>query len=161
MYKIILRCDGGNVPEIGTGHIYRCEEIAKFFIKNKNLKKKDLIFFTKQFGKYTFGFKHLSKKFNIFKIKNNEELESKNEIKSLNKTTSELLIIDRLDNLKKSELNELKKKHKKIILIDSLSKSKHHTDLSLSPLIYKKKSTFSGYKYMILPTKKFKYKKKK
>ena len=110
MYKIILRCDGGNVPEIGTGHIYRCEEIAKFFIKNKNLKKKDLIFFTKQFGKYTFGFKHLSKKFNIFKIKNNEELESKNEIKSLNKTTSELLIIDRLDNLKKSELNELKKK---------------------------------------------------
>ena len=45
--RVIFRCDGGNVPEIGTGHIYRCLTIAKF-LETKKIKKKNILFISKK-----------------------------------------------------------------------------------------------------------------
>ncbi len=44
--KILFRCDAADIPEIGTGHLYRCLTIANFkktFMRiydNKIYKKK-------------------------------------------------------------------------------------------------------------------------
>ena len=48
--KILFRCDAGYIPEIGSGHLYRCLTIAKFlkkkvsksFSKDPNLKSLEL-----------------------------------------------------------------------------------------------------------------------
>ena len=39
--KIIFRCDGGNINEIGTGHVYRC--LALQIFSKKKIKKKYII----------------------------------------------------------------------------------------------------------------------
>ena len=69
-----------------------------------------------------------------------------------NNFKSKLLIIDRLDNLKKKEIIKLKKNHQKIILIDSVSKYIKYSDLNLNPHIKNKytKKNF-GLEYLILP----------
>ena len=155
MIKIVFRCDGGNVPEIGTGHIYRCQTIANFLKKNLKIKNKEIIFCTKKYNKYKFGYNLLKKKFNLFKIKSNKELNLINEINTLCKIKSKLLIVDRLDNFKKKQILQLKKNYNRIILLDSKSKFKNLCDLTLNPLIFKNHlEVNSGFKYLIFPTKK-------
>ena len=42
--KILFRCDAANVPEIGTGHLFRCITIARYLKSRFNLKYKDIFF---------------------------------------------------------------------------------------------------------------------
>ena len=155
MIKVVFRCDGGNVPEIGTGHIHRCKTIANFLKQNLKIKNKEIIFFTKKYNKYKLGYHLLKNKFNLFKIKDNKELNLKNEITTLCKIKSKILIVDRLDNFTKKKILKLKKNYKKIILIDSRSKYKNLCNLTLNPLIFKNYLEInSGFKYLIFPTKK-------
>ena len=51
MYHYIFRVDSGNIPELGTGHLFRCINIYKYLIKNK-INKKKILFITKTKGKY-------------------------------------------------------------------------------------------------------------
>ena len=150
--KIIFRCDGGNINEIGTGHVYRCLAIANFFLKKK-IKKKNILFITKNKNCFKIGSDLIKNEgYKSYSPNKNNKLDKKVEIDTLNNFESELLIIDRLDNLKKNEILSLRKKHKKIILIDSSSKYIKLADLNLNPLI---KNNYSdknfGIKYLILP----------
>ena len=45
--KILFRCDAANVPEIGTGHLFRCITIARYLKSQFNLKYKDISFLIK------------------------------------------------------------------------------------------------------------------
>ena len=155
--RIIFRCDGGDVSEIGTGHIYRCLTIAKFLV-SKKIKKKNILFITKKNQNFYNGFKLIKTEgYNIFSPNRNRKLENKFEIDTLNNFKSKLLIIDRLDDLKKKEIIKLKKNHRKIILIDSVSKYIKYSDLNLNPHIKNKytKKNF-GLEYLILPEEKIK-----
>ncbi len=150
--KIIFRCDGGNINEIGTGHVYRCLAIANFFLKKK-INKKNILFITKNKNCFKIGSDLIKNEgYKSYSPNKNNKLDKKVEIDTLNNFESELLIIDRLDNLKKNEILSLRKKHKKIILIDSSSKYIKLADLNLNPLI---KNNYSdknfGIKYLILP----------
>ena len=79
--RILFRCDGGNVPEIGTGHIYRCLTIAKFLV-SKKIKKRNILFITKKNHNYFNGFKLIkSEGYSIFSPNRNIKLENKFEIK--------------------------------------------------------------------------------
>jgi len=154
--KIIFRCDAGEIPETGTGHLYRSLVISKFLKKKFNLKKKDILFISKTKGKYKLS-NNILKKNNIdfYPIKNQISDYSENEINELNDLSSDLLIIDRWGNIKKQNIMKLRKKHKKIILIDDGSNYRNLADLSLNPLkILKKKGdkNYVGYKYNILPS---------
>ena len=31
--KIVFRCDAGNNPKVGTGHLYRCIHIAEYLVR--------------------------------------------------------------------------------------------------------------------------------
>lgn len=157
--KIIIRCDGGAIPEIGTGHIYRCKTIADFLIKNNKLKKKNFLFLTKRYGKYKFGYDYLKKFFPIYKLKKNSDLSEKNEIKIISKLKSKLIIFDKLDNFRKKKVFLIKKNHKKIVLIDSSSDSNRLVDLKINPLVNTNKNKLKSLKQMIIPIKKLKIKK--
>lgn len=160
--RVIFRCDGGNVPEIGTGHIYRCLTIAKF-LETKKIKKKNILFISKKKNNFSKGFNLIkSAGFKVYSPESNIKLEKKIEINTLSLFSSELLIIDRLDKIKKRELIKLKKKHKKIVLIDSMSRYIKDSDLYLNPHIKNKYTNKNfGLKYLILPGDKIKKTKKK
>ena len=59
MIKILFRCDGGTAPDIGTGHIYRCLSLANNLVSKNILKKKEIIFLTRNDKRFTFGKKIL------------------------------------------------------------------------------------------------------
>ena len=52
MFSYIFRVDAGNIPELGTGHIYRSIEIYKYLLK-KGTKKDKILFIVKSLNKYS------------------------------------------------------------------------------------------------------------
>ena len=97
-HKVLFRCDAADIPEIGTGHLYRCLTIAKLLKKKFRLKDNKIAFLIKSNSKYKKGIEVLkSYKFKIIKIKNkNLRPNSPEEIKYFAANSSNLLIIDRL-----------------------------------------------------------------
>ena len=85
-FNIIFRCDAAEIPEIGTGHLYRCIGIANYLSKKYNIKKKNICFIIKTSKKFTIGFKILKKhNFTIKRIRKNIKDYSKQESYILSK----------------------------------------------------------------------------
>ena len=164
-YKIVFRCDSADIPEIGTGHLYRSIIIAKFLKKKFSLKSKEILFVVKNKGKYSKNLKILKKyNFQILKINSSIKNYSSKEIVLLRKIKANLLIIDRLGEVTKNFYVKIKDNYKKKIIIDDSSINRKLFDLSLNPLIQDVpifKGCKIGYKYLILDIlKKVKHKTK-
>ena len=155
--KILFRCDAGKVPEIGTGHLYRSIAIATILKKKYNLEKNQILFITKNKGKFNISLKILDRfgyKYNIYSDKLLLE-NSATEIKILKENKADILIIDRWGNASKKTLKILKQKFKKIILIDDRSKYSKMCNLTLNSLIpYKNKykKNYKAFDNLILPS---------
>ena len=68
-HKVLFRCDAADIPEIGTGHLYRCLTIARLLKKKFRLKNKDIAFLVKSKNHYKKSLKILSYyKFKVIKI---------------------------------------------------------------------------------------------
>jgi len=155
-HKILFRCDAANIPEIGTGHLYRCLTIAKVLQKKFRLKNKDIVFLIKSSNKFEKGIKILSfYKFKIIKIKDSKLIpNSPEEIKYFTRNKANLLIIDRLGKTNTNFFVRIKNSFKKKIIIDDSSATRKYFDLSLNPLIHnvaKFKKSHIGFKNLILP----------
>jgi UDP-2,4-diacetamido-2,4,6-trideoxy-beta-L-altropyranose hydrolase len=152
--------------EVGTGHMYRCLNLAETFKDNSNqiyfICKKVNFFFKKKIYISGFFLKKINKCNNLddnFKITK----------KIINKLKIDLLIIDNY-NIKYSWENKISKSVKKVLVIDDLFK-KHYCNylLNYSFKKYPKKllgnlncKLLIGPKYAILNNaKKFKVKRKK
>ena len=69
-HKVLFRCDAADIPELGTGHLYRCLTIAKLLKKKFRIKNHDIAFLIKSENKYKKGLRILNYyKFKIVKIK--------------------------------------------------------------------------------------------
>ena len=164
--KVLFRCDAATIAEIGTGHIFRCLTIAKYLKKKFKLKNKEITFLIRSVRSYKIGLKILKKyDYNIIQIKDkNLKLNSKRELKYLNKNQANLLIIDRLDKTNMKFVKGLKNKFLKKIIIDDSSNFRKLFDLSLNPLTPKVKklgnNSYVGFNYLILPAFFHKFKKK-
>jgi spore coat polysaccharide biosynthesis predicted glycosyltransferase SpsG len=162
--KVLFRCDGANIPEIGTGHIFRCITIAKYLKKKFKLQNSEISFLIRSSSKYQIGLKILKQhKFKILTIQDSKlKLNSGDELKYLYKNPTNLLIIDRLGKTKKNFVKKLDNICKKKIIIDDSSNNRKYFDLSLNPLIHgvkKQKNSFVGFDHLILPVYFYKYKK--
>ena len=73
-YKIVFRCDAADIPEIGSGHVYRCLIIANYLKKKFSLNSKQIVFVIKAKGKY-------SKNLEILKNHNFKTIEIQSKIK--------------------------------------------------------------------------------
>lgn len=153
-YKIVFRCDSANIPEIGTGHLYRSIIIAKFLKRKFSLKSKEILFVVKNKGKYSKNLTILKRyNFKILKINSSIENYSNKEIELLRKIKANLLIIDRLGKVTKNFYVKIKDNFKKKIIIEDSSIHRKLFDLSLNPLIQDVpifKGSKIGYKYSIL-----------
>lgn len=152
--KIVFRCDAADIPEIGSGHVYRSILIANFLKKKFSLNANQIVFAIKTKGKYSKNLKILEKyKFEIIEIKSKVKDYSNEEAKELNKIKANLLVIDRLGKLTKNFHKIIKHNFKKKIIIDDSSIERKFFDLSLNPLIQNVPSFNGdkiGYEYMIL-----------
>jgi len=157
MVKILFRCDGGTAPEIGSGHIYRCLSLAKNLVSKNIIKKKEVIFLTRNDQGYTFGKKILKNSGFRYKLiyigKFNSQLESE----YISKFSPKLVILDKLKTTI-SFINKLKKKSK-IIIFDDRGSGKNGCDLAINAIfsdVPKSKNLVRGYRYLILNIKKIK-----
>ena len=155
--KILFRCDAGYIPEIGAGHLYRCLTIAKFLKKKFKLRNQNIIFIVKVSNKFSLAKKIIeNEKFNFFGILNHKiKNYSEKELKIINKFSSRLIIIDRLDKISKNFILKLRNNYKKIILLDDASNNRKYADLTLNPTILNVKRINNckvGYKYNIIPS---------
>jgi len=160
-YKIIFRCDAGIVKEIGTGHLYRCILLAKFFLGKKNIKRNDILFIIKSKKKYRLALKILRKNnFNFVtsNLNNNLKNNTRKELNFLSNFNSNLLIIDRLGRINSNFVKELKYNFKKMIIFEDMSNNRKLFDLSINALITnvpKQKNCLIGYKYVLLNSYKY------
>ena len=159
--KVLFRCDAADIPEIGTGHIFRCLTIASSLKKKFNLKNNDIAFLIKSNGKFKKGIKILNLyNYKVIKIKKNKlKLNSFEEAKYLTKNPSNLLIIDRLGKTNMNFFKNIKNSFKKKIIIDDSSQIRKYFDLSINPLINNVKkfnNSYVGFKHLILPSFSFK-----
>ena len=161
-FEIIFRCDAGDIPELGYGHLYRSIILANFLKKKFYLNPKKILFVVKTTKKYSKSLKILRKfKFKIISLKSHIKNYSTNEISFLKKFYSNLIIIDRLGKLTKNFNSLLRNNFKKKIILDDSSKERRFFDLSLNPLIQnvpKYKGAKIGYQYLVLNQTKKKFK---
>ena len=71
-FKYIFRCDAGNIPEIGTGHLTRCLLIAKKLIEENLCEKDEICFATRKNKEFSAGFQKI--KFSQFATINTEDI---------------------------------------------------------------------------------------
>tara|TARA_Y100000768_G_scaffold369203_1_gene333866 strand:- start:1194 stop:2195 length:1002 start_codon:yes stop_codon:yes gene_type:complete len=163
MQKILIRCDAGNISQIGTGHLARCLTICKYLIKKFKFKKKNFIFLVKTNNKYKIAKEILNtENFNYISLNNKIKDYSTKEISIIKKIKPKLVIIDRLNTINKKFLFSLKKENIRSVLIDDNSRIKNLSDLYFNPLIFKKgKKIFKnqGFDFSIFPSLMIKNKK--
>ena len=109
MYSFIFRVDSGNIPELGTGHLYRCINIYNYLIK-KGIDKKKLLFITKITGKYEITKKILNRHNIRYETLSAKILDySKEEIFFLQNFNSRVIILDRLSRINSDFVKLIKK----------------------------------------------------
>lgn len=159
-FKVCFRCDAGIHPEIGTGHITRSLFLAKNFISNNMLKKKDILFLTRNDKGFKLGKKYLEKENFNFEYYSNNELSpnSLSESKIINDFGGNLIILDRLKT-KKSFIKSIKQNGKKVVTFDDLGDGREISDLAVSAIfsnIEQSENLKKGLNYLILSKQKYK-----
>ncbi len=153
-FDIVFRCDGGDIPKLGYGHLYRCLVLANFYKKKFSLSPKKIVFIIKSKNKYSKGLKILKKyNFSILKIREDIKDYGVKEVQYFKKVEGNLLIIDRLGDVTKNFFNGISDRFRKKVILDDSSNNRKLFDLSLNPLIQnvlRDKNSKIGYEYLIL-----------
>jgi len=153
-FEIVFRCDAGEIPELGYGHLFRSIVIANELKKKFKINSKKIAFLIKVKKDFSKSYKILKKyNFKILPVDSNVKDYSKNEAEYFKNIRANLLILDRLGKIKKDFFYQVSDNFKKKIIIDDSSKNRELFDLSLNPLIQnvaKVKNSNVGYNYMIL-----------
>ena len=166
MIKIVIRCDGGREPEIGTGHVSRMLNLARGLNNKKIVKKKEINFLIRRKRNFSFGYKMVkNSKFKIIKTHDSNLIPNSNkEADIISKTFCKTVIFDRLKTSEKL-IRQIKKNGKKVITFDDIGKGRKFSDISINEIL-KDKNRKANFKNLILGTKnkffknKFNYSKK-
>ena len=152
--KFIFRCDAGNIPEIGTGHVSRCLLIAKSLIKENVCCKDEIIFATRKDGPFSLGFKTINEsKFRAVCTEDNFLIpNSKIESETLSEHCHGVIILDRLKTESKF-IKNLRLKGNKVLTLDDQGSGAIEANLSINAIldpIKFKKNILTGYKYLVI-----------
>jgi len=148
MRRVMFRCDGGSIPEIGTGHVVRCLLLADRLRKTNEF---EVAFLMKDYDgvKYVFD-----KGYKVYKIplKKNELEET---LRAIRDFSPEIFVVDKLA----TEENYMKKvKAAGVILItlDDLGPGQKYADMTINAIRESGVSLYEGPSYIILPEMKYK-----
>lgn len=153
-YKILFRCDGASLPEVGTGHVMRDISIAKRLIDDKCIKENQIGFVSRKNGPFKRGFDLLkSAGMNILDIPDSQlEWNSIAEASVILSQNVKLVIIDRLST---SEvwMRKLKSGKTKIISFDDTGAGAIYTDILINGILHdfiEQEARYVGYEYLYL-----------
>lgn len=142
--RILFRCDGGSIPELGTGHLVRCFILANELLKNAHAVIAFLM------GDNPESIEKTEKQgFQVYVIKHEQE-EDFRTIKTIIDFKPDIFVRDRLNS--SAELMNLVK-HTGIILItiDDLGEGAEFADITINPILHNGKALYEGYQYLVLP----------
>ena len=155
--KIIFRCDGASISEIGTGHVVRDLTISKLLIKKKVCSKSEIGFVIRKNGLFKLGYDLVRQSgFTIISSRDeNLSWNSLKETKFLSKLDTDNLIFDRLSTNWKT-IKNLKGKFKHLISMDDIGSGAKLADVVINGLFHnslKREGLYQGYKYLLLNNK--------
>jgi len=144
--RILFRCDGGNIPEIGMGHVTRCLVLAEILRKNPDVNiaflMRNLQGATQQVTKQ--GFK-------VFTFDSNEN-ESLATLKVIVEYSPDIVVIDRLAT-DPNYMSLIKRTGVILISFDDLGEGRKYADITINPILTTGKGLYEGYDYMVFPFK--------
>jgi UDP-2,4-diacetamido-2,4,6-trideoxy-beta-L-altropyranose hydrolase len=152
--QIIIRCDAGDAPEIGTGHIARSKTLANALVNSNSVTTQDICFFTRNDSGFQLGEKYLEgSDFNYQVFSNNKlKANSQSEIDILCNQDADLILLDRLET--STELiKALKSRNKKVVTFDDYGEGRIYADIAISSIfddVPESKNLIKGYEYLIL-----------
>ena len=152
--KIIFRCDGATLPQIGTGHVRRDIAIADMLVKRKICLQKEISFVTRRHGSFKLGYGLVKKAGYFVEMIEDKYLEwnSKQEASSLSKVKTDILILDRLSTTKNC-MSHLIGKFKSLVSMDDIGSGAKIADVVINGIFHDlspKKNRYIGYKYLFL-----------
>ena len=134
-HKVIFRCDAGNAPEIGTGHIARSKTLANELVNSNLLKQDDIIFFTRDDDGYDLGKKYLKKSGFNFEVFSDHKLEanSESETNILSNADTKIIFMDRLET-SKNLIKSISARGIKVVTFDDYGDGREFSDLAISSI---------------------------
>jgi spore coat polysaccharide biosynthesis predicted glycosyltransferase SpsG/ribosomal protein S18 acetylase RimI-like enzyme len=152
MIKILFRCDGGALPEIGTGHIVRCLLVADA-LKDKDTQIRFVM------KNYREGIEKVKQKhYQVFTIKLDED-DTVATLRAIKLFSPDVVIIDKLDN-DAHLLKEIKSCDVILITFDDLGDGGKYADIRINGIVEGEtdnaRNSYQGSNYIIIPE----YKKK-
>ncbi len=162
--KIIFRCDGGTISEIGTGHVRRSIAIADMLVKRKICLPKEISFVTRRRRSFKLGYGFVKKAGYYVEMIKDKDLQwnSRQEASSLSKLQSDILVLDRLSTTL-NWMSSLKGKFKTLVSMDDIGSGAKIADLLINGIMHDispKKNRYVGYKYLFLRNTNLSLKKK-
>lgn len=158
--QIVFRCDGAKLPEVGTGHVVRMLAIASGLVANNACQKKQIIFVTRDDGKYLIGANAVRDAgFELHMHIPGKDLEwnSQSEAQLLINLQPNILIIDRL-NSDLAWMEMVKQSGIKVIAFDDVGPGAKLADIIINGIFHTLEplsNVYQGYQYLSLRTKPF------
>ena len=152
--KIIFRCDGATLPEIGSGHVTRDIVIANKLVEDKICDRSEISFVIRRNGVFSLGEELVLKSgYKIEKTKDEElKWNSKEESEILANLNPAILFLDRLST-ELDWMSYLKQKLKYVITMDDVGLGSYNADLAINPILFDFSSSdnrLHGYDYLTL-----------
>jgi len=143
MRRVMFRCDGGSIPEIGTGHVMRCLLLADRLWKTNEF---EVAFLMKDYD----GVKYvLDEGYKVYKIplKKNELEET---LKAIRDFSPEIFVVDRLDT-EENYMRKVKATGVVLITLDDLGSGQKYADITINAIRDFGVSLYEGPDYIVLP----------
>ena len=140
--KILFRCDGGKIKEIGTGHVVRCCLLGEYLRK-----KGHIIAFAIQ--KDERGIREIeSRKLPIIRLQKKNK--SSSFLKAAKRTKPDIVVLDCLDR-EVQMIKPIQQTGAIVLVMDAKRPQARIADMCVNGMIRDPLTPYSGYKYTILP----------
>ena len=145
--RILFRCDGGDIPEIGMGHVARCLVLADDLKKRKDT---EVLFLMKDYKK---GIKKVEASgYRVAVIKKSED-EALRTVKTIFDFMADIVVVDRLSTSAKYT-GLIKKSGVILIAVDDIGEGRAFADITINPILATGEGLYEGFDYMVLPGRK-------
>lgn len=142
--RILFRVDGGDIPEIGMGHLTRCLILADALQRQSGT---EVAFATRELPVAVKLIQNLG--FRLFPLTEPEN-ESLEVLEALVDFNPDIVVVDRLGA--PAKLMALIKKTGVILIgIDECGEGRRHADFLINPILSHADALYQGYDYMVLP----------